>query len=556
VLVYATPSTIDTARSSWLGNRRSIAIGDADDSARSIFRVAPQNFRGASMKKGLRPNHGGDNRPLAAIRIANQSNPLVLWLCVGDADTSWNVSALERALAVIDHRIPLFLAHPRSPSTPSSYCNSNRCCRSTTQPCKLNTSIRRDFYAPGMHRPNVWAFGGGGYILSRALLDAISVQQWRDCEEKMHNNGGDVRVSSCIFSHTGLVLTAHEGLLGSLSQHDTTFKNSIVKNETMKTGCLPPSSRAAFWRKQLLTNQDRWDTEHTSLIHQAQQLDSPVYGMNSLLDFADYGILYGNASVIEAPGAGEFGRLLAFVMGWTERQHKSALIKLLGILKRSNLPSSVIVNSDLGFPHPSIQDAVDDAIQKGIRFWAPNLEVARPGVSVIPRGVKMSGFNRVRIMTPDEERPRLLHCGAMSIRAGRLAKLVALRSNGFICPVKAPARQVMEEYRKSYFVFSPAGNGLQNHRDWEALASGAILLIDKYDDHDIFNGLPVVRVGNWSKVTSSFLMKKLAEIRSQTFIGYEKLLTKTWVEAVGKRCVDPNPNLFDGRRKAASKLPP
>ena len=63
---------------------------------------------------------------------------------------------------------------------------------------------------------------------------------------------------------------------------------------------------------------------------------------------------------------------------------------------------------------------------------------------------------------------------------GRERKLDALEANGFSCDIdtKVAPDDYLKRARASKFVFSPRGHGFANYRDWEALAMGAIPLVD------------------------------------------------------------------------------
>ena len=70
------------------------------------------------------------------------------------------------------------------------------------------------------------------------------------------------------------------------------------------------------------------------------------------------------------------------------------------------------------------------------------------------------------------------------------------------------------------FVFSPNGIGEQCYREYEALVSGAIPLVDAtaYDQRNaLLRHLPVILVSNWSNVTPEFLERAYATMSKQSF---------------------------------------
>ena len=85
------------------------------------------------------------------------------------------------------------------------------------------------------------------------------------------------------------------------------------------------------------------------------------------------------------------------------------------------------------------------------------------------------------------------------------------------------------------FVASPQGNGRACHRDWEALAAGAVPLLD-WDASpamaDLYAELPVVRVRDWRGVTPSFLADALADVKRRAArreIDMRRLYLPYWV---------------------------
>ena len=72
----------------------------------------------------------------------------------------------------------------------------------------------------------------------------------------------------------------------------------------------------------------------------------------------------------------------------------------------------------------------------------------------------------------------------------------------------------------SKFVYSPNGIGEQCYREYEALISGAIPLVDAttYGQRNaILRHLPVILVSNWSHVTPDFLERTYDTMKRQSF---------------------------------------
>jgi hypothetical protein len=85
------------------------------------------------------------------------------------------------------------------------------------------------------------------------------------------------------------------------------------------------------------------------------------------------------------------------------------------------------------------------------------------------------------------------------------------------------------EQTKYAFVVSPPGEGLDCHRTWEALCLGCIPILLSTPLDDMFEGLPVLIVKNWSDVTSNLLAQTIEDYRTREF-NMEKLGLSYWVK--------------------------
>lgn len=87
----------------------------------------------------------------------------------------------------------------------------------------------------------------------------------------------------------------------------------------------------------------------------------------------------------------------------------------------------------------------------------------------------------------------------------------------------------------SDFVVSPQGKGRACHREWEALAAGAIPLVDWDASRamaDLYDELPVVRVRDWRDVTPAFLRAARADVLRRATareIDMRKLYVPYWI---------------------------
>jgi hypothetical protein len=81
------------------------------------------------------------------------------------------------------------------------------------------------------------------------------------------------------------------------------------------------------------------------------------------------------------------------------------------------------------------------------------------------------------------------------------------------------------------FILSPRGNGLDCHRTWEALYLGAIPIVRTSTLNPLYDGLPVVIIGNWQEVTETFLNQKYSEMNLREY-NCEKLYADYWFKLI------------------------
>jgi hypothetical protein len=83
------------------------------------------------------------------------------------------------------------------------------------------------------------------------------------------------------------------------------------------------------------------------------------------------------------------------------------------------------------------------------------------------------------------------------------------------------------------FVLSPFGNGLDCHRTWEALLCGCIPIVRTKVFQELFYGLPVLIVDDWSHVTKELLEKTIEEFKlkhENNEFRYEKLTLEYYTQ--------------------------
>lgn len=244
------------------------------------------------------------------------------------------------------------------------------------------------------------------------------------------------------------------------------------------------------------------------------------------------------------------GRSLVVVQGYT-RAHPAALATLREWLRSDRGPVrgkiTLLVSGDQylpSAPEPLLEQLDERLNRVEIGVHNPNRALPDPGgrLFAFPRGLAQTSVWDALLARPEHaaaqlarDRPQLLHCSC--IRAFRhplrRAKMDALRANGFACEEECAPGAGHPRALRSKFAFSPRGNSAQNYRDWESLLAGAIPLVDADPALDgLYDGLPVVRVRNWSTITPAHLEALWRTMRASDAYAWEKLYLPYWLARV------------------------
>jgi len=89
------------------------------------------------------------------------------------------------------------------------------------------------------------------------------------------------------------------------------------------------------------------------------------------------------------------------------------------------------------------------------------------------------------------------------------------------------------------FVISPAGNGLDCHRTYEALALGCIPIVKTGPLDELYIDLPVLIVKEWSDITLELLKTTLEEYKLKEF-KMEKITLKYWNNIINEKVANYN----------------
>lgn len=101
----------------------------------------------------------------------------------------------------------------------------------------------------------------------------------------------------------------------------------------------------------------------------------------------------------------------------------------------------------------------------------------------------------------------------------------------FFEKIQVPRLQSWENQAKHMFVISPEGIGMDCHRTWEALLLGCIPVIKKSNCDEIYEGLPVWIVDDWSEFNSANILEKIQHFCEEEF-DYSALFMKVWKNKV------------------------
>eukprot|EP01004_Peranema_trichophorum_P004147 NODE_3089_length_1427_cov_37.541411_g2684_i0.p1 GENE.NODE_3089_length_1427_cov_37.541411_g2684_i0~~NODE_3089_length_1427_cov_37.541411_g2684_i0.p1 ORF type:complete len:439 (-),score=59.43 NODE_3089_length_1427_cov_37.541411_g2684_i0:111-1367(-) len=267
---------------------------------------------------------------------------------------------------------------------------------------------------------------------------------------------------------------------------------------------------------------------------------SLVYGYNNAMMFSDIGAWWKKScsgykiAATEGPNSGYIATM------------HDKWDTLLGCVVPKMAPNNVTVV--IGhFPFPVVRRHHKWIIQSNVNFMQmeprpdfTKYDLKYPGkMKAMPLGV-LHPSKWPKLLNGREAnitgRPHLLYCPqkmAKQNRAYRKIKVAHMVKNGLTCDFPQTNEGMIDKLLESAFVASPAGTGPSNFRDWEALTAGAIPLVDDYPPlYELFDGMPVVKVKDWSKVTPEFLrneLKRLLKLHSEGRLYVHKVYSPYWI---------------------------
>jgi len=94
-----------------------------------------------------------------------------------------------------------------------------------------------------------------------------------------------------------------------------------------------------------------------------------------------------------------------------------------------------------------------------------------------------------------------------------------------------PRNETWKKQGEYAFVVAPHGNGLDCHRQWEALCLGCIPIVKSSSIDEVYAKLPVLIVKDWSDVTQALLDSTAEEFSKKQF-DMDRLLLSYWVNQI------------------------
>jgi hypothetical protein len=178
-------------------------------------------------------------------------------------------------------------------------------------------------------------------------------------------------------------------------------------------------------------------------------------------------------------------------------------------------------------------------------WFGPNVSINHPKMFFIPIGIACKFFphgNTELLTQMIEKAPLLLKNKLlyMNFNVGTnrgerrvtydffASKPFCYRSNN------KSYRDYLFDTAHAQFILSPAGNGMDCHRTWEALFMGSFPVTKHSPLDKLYEQFPIVIVDDWAQVTEEFLNKKYEELKKFVY-DRKKLYAPYWLDQI-KAC--------------------
>lgn len=98
-------------------------------------------------------------------------------------------------------------------------------------------------------------------------------------------------------------------------------------------------------------------------------------------------------------------------------------------------------------------------------------------------------------------------------------------------PERKPFREYLRDLRKSKYVLSPPGAGIDCHRIWESIALGAIPIVQRCHNISFYKDMPILIIDDWTEVNEESLEEKWPIFTSQDYSD-EMMYMDYWVSEI------------------------
>jgi len=143
-------------------------------------------------------------------------------------------------------------------------------------------------------------------------------------------------------------------------------------------------------------------------------------------------------------------------------------------------------------------------------------------------------INIIKNSVEISERDNLIYCNYHFTQDRGDRKKCFETTNKKLCyflPSKLDFLNNYELQSKFKFVLSPSGAGLDCHRTWESLVLGNIPIVKTSCLDDLYKGLPVLIVKEWSDITSKLLEEYYNDYTNRHY-NFEKLTAYYWAQII------------------------
>lgn len=215
-------------------------------------------------------------------------------------------------------------------------------------------------------------------------------------------------------------------------------------------------------------------------------------------------------------------------------------------------PTALLYGDDETWEASELQ-AIRDAFSRPlVRHFAMNIDEkssALPWVQQVPIGLNSASASLasllaapswartvVQMASADARSPELVCC-CQRPWPHRARAFEALRAAGHThCNLseRIHYEDLFTRYTRHRFVVSVWGHGHSDFREWEILLAGAVPVVQRFAEHGgLLEGLPVVRVDDWSTVTPAFLEREWARLQREAAEGklsWTKVFFPYWLD--------------------------